>query len=713
MGTRAHGLILATMALVVAGVSAPTAEAASRFYRDEEIAQAHALRGRVLDRVPGLAEAVKPLAMSSLAPDAAANLLQELKALARAEADNPFYFWAMGEVRRRAGDAGAAADFARAAAAAKNQPLIHWLLWEAYLDRDQFPEADAELGALQEISLSWGLRQFPRLGERLVRGARLALAEGSFQEAAILLERSMDSDPSEAAPHFLMARLLWRRDKRNVLLALRFLVGGTILAWQSRITRQVLLGNLLGDLIHAFQLSLGVLAVVLVFRCHSLAAHDARHRFRLRLAPAGQVALLVALLLPFALGLGIVWTALLILVLCAPYLRGRDRAVFSIMMLVLGLLPIANREVARANLIAASPRAILAEEVEAGARGEESLAQVRQWSSEAPGAFVPTYLQGLLQKRRGELAAAEQALRRATGLAPGRPAPWVALGNVRSLQGDRDGALEAYAKAGTALAGSALAHRNMAFIYLERFEFDRARQEFEEAFRLDPRLVSAVSSPRSARAGAFLADERLGDTELREALTPSRPQEEALAAAIGVGTLGRVPLRALPLAAGVALLAFWVVARWGRGIAQARSCDQCGKVFCRRCQTGMPAEQLCAACAAVIHLRQGIGASLMVQRRWEVEAFQERRRWVVGILGLCLPGAGHLYLGRPLGGFLLLLPALFFLSQLFVGTLVWRPLPLPSEMSGLLGAVTVVPLLLILGAVSVLRCLRLTAAEGD
>ncbi|HEY7677097.1 MAG TPA: hypothetical protein VIG69_08490 [Candidatus Methylomirabilis sp.] len=710
MPGKGRGSILAAIVLAAAWLGAPGAATASRFYRADEVAQAHALRARVMDRVPGLAEALDPGAKVPLAPDVTAGLRQQLQALERAEGDNPFYHWAVGEVRHRAGDAGAVADFNRATAAARNQPLIHWLLWEAYLDRGQFSEADAELGALQEISLGWGLMQFPHLADRLDRGARLALARGSFQEAAILLERSIDSDPSQPTPHFLMGRLLWRLKKGNLPRALRFLADGTILAWQSWETRQLLLGNLLGDAIHAFQLGLAVLAVIVVFRCRRLVAHDARHLSRQRLTGAARAAVLAALLVPVTVGLGIFWGALLILVLCAPYLRGRDRLAVAAMVLVLCVLPAAYRQVARNYLIGGSPRAVLTEEVEAGARGEESVAQVRRWMLEKPDTYIPPYFLGLVHKRRGELAAAARELVRATAMAPGHPAPWVALGNVRHLQGDRDGALAAYEKAGAPPANSALAHRNIAFIALERLEFERARQEFEEAFRLDPHLVSVVSSPRLARAGGFLADERPREGEIREALAPERPQEEALAAALGAGTIGRVPLRALPVAAMGILLAFWGMARWGARVAQARACRQCGQVFCSRCQASLPAGPLCAPCAAVVHLRQGIGATLKIQRRWEVERFQERRRRTANILAL-LPGAGHLYLGRTLSGLFLLLPALFLLSQLVVGRLFWRPPPLPPEMSWLLGLATGVPLLLILCGVSALRTARLLRAE--
>ncbi len=705
-----RGVILAIGILAAARLGAPGTAVASCFYPAEEIAQAHALRARLLDRVRGLAEALDPAAKAPLGPEAAAGLRQQLQALERAEAGNPFYHWAVGEVRHRAGDPGAAADFNRATAAARNQPLVHWLLWEAYLDRGQFPEADAELSALQEIYLGWGLMQFPQLGDRLVQRARLALGRGSFQEAAILLERSIDSDPSQATPHYLMARLLWRLEKGNLPRALRFLADGTVLAWQSRDTRQLLLGNLLGDAIHAFHLGLGVLAAIVVFRCRRLVAHDARHLSRQRLTPAARAALLTVLLVPVVVGLGIFWGALLLLVLCAPYLRGRDRLAVSAMVLVLCLLPAAYRQVARDDLTSGSPKAVLAEDMEAGARGEECVAQVRRWMLENPDTYIPPYLLGLAYRRRGELTAAARELVRATAMAPGRPAPWVALGNVRHLQGDGDGALAAYEKAGAPPANSALAHRNIAFIALERLEFERARQEFEEAFRLDPHLLSVVSSPRLARAGGFLADERLGEADLREALAPGRSRERVLAAAIGARTVGRFPLLALPVAAGVILLAFWGMARWGARLAQARACQQCGKVFCPRCQASVPAGALCAACAAVVHLRQGIGASLKIQRRWEVEQFQERRRRTVSILAP-FPGLGHLYLGRTVGGLLLLLPTLFLLSQLVVGHLFWRPLPLPPEMSWPLGVATEVPLLLILSGVSVLRAARLVRAE--
>lgn len=708
MAGEVRRLILGAVVLGAACLAVPDAAVASRYFPGEEIARAHGLRVRVLGRVPGLAAAVGAAGGDALAPAAADDLLQQLKALERAEAENPFYHWALGEVRRRAGDAAAAADFERATAAAKAHPLVHWLLWEAFLERDQLVEADRELAALQEIHLSWGLARFPRLSERLVREARLAASRHAYPKAVRLLKRAMDSDPSQAAPHLLMAKVLWGSDKANVPSALRSLAAGIHLAWQSRGTRQLILGNLLGDLILAFQLGLGIFALVLFLRCQGLLTHDLRHGFLGRFTPPGRMALVaIALLLPVFLGLGLFWTILLSLILWAPYLRGRERLTVAALLVALGFLPAAYRGVARYHLLAASPQAVLAEEVEAGARGGEILDQLRQWARHDPRHYMPAYYLGVVHRRRGELDAGAEELRRATELTSGRSAPWVALGNIRSLQGDKDAALEAYGKATSLTGNSAPGHLNAGLLYAERFHFDRARREFEEAIRLDPRLASALSASQQARAGGFLADERLGASEIWEPFSPGDSQQEALAAAIWTGMLRHVPLQVLPLVAGAALVALGVAALWGRRAPHARRCEQCGKVFCARCQTTIPADRLCSACAALATLREGIAAPVKIQRLRDAEEFQDRRRRMVAILALSLPGAGHLYLGRTLGGLLLLLPALFTLSELFVGRLLVPQLRIPSDLAWLMGGVTMVPLLAALYAVSAFRCARL------
>jgi tetratricopeptide (TPR) repeat protein len=660
--------------------------------------------------VPGLAEAVDPAGAAPLNADLSAALLRRLQALARTEGDNPFYHWASGELRRRAGDAAAEADFARASAAARSRPVLHWLLWEAYLERNQYAEAEQELAALQEIYSHLGLVRFPQLADRLVREARRALAGKDYSKAARLVERAIDIDASGVAPQLLLATILWQWDPANAFLALRALLTGAYLAWRTTGAKQLLLGNLLANLAMAYQLALAILAVVLFLRCHRLLSHDLGHA--IRLPAGGQAALTIVVLIPVVLWLGLFWAALLLFVLVAPYVGRGERVAVSAMLVALFLLPVTYRAVAHFYLLGGSPRAVLAEEAEAGARGDEVLAQVQQWAAEAPGHYIPSYYLGLVHKRRNEVGPAAEALKRAVELAPDRAAPWVALGNVLYLQEKKDAALAAYERAAAAPGNSAVAHLNAGFLYAERFQFDKSRAEFDEAFQRDPKLASLVIGARDGRRGSFLADDRLASAEVWGTLWPGQPEEDALAEELWGRKLRGVPLDALPAAAATLLGAFWIGATWGGLLGQARPCPQCGKVFCGRCQLISPEERACASCATVGSLRVGLAAPLKIQRLREAERFRERQRRAVGVLAFCLPGAGHLYLGRTLAGMALLLPALFILTEL-LGARLLPQARIPAGMAWLLGAMTAVPLLLVLYGVSILRCNRLLGVKGS
>jgi tetratricopeptide (TPR) repeat protein len=689
----------------------PPLAAANRDFRSEEVAQTHGLRARVVGQVPGLAKALEPTATGALQPAEAADLLRRLQALARAESGNPFYYWAVGQVRRRAGDAaGAEADFTRAAAAARNLPLLHWLLWESYLERNQMPEADREMIFLQEIYADLGLTRFPQLADRLVREARLALAAQDYPKAARLAERAGEMDPTAALPHLLRAQILWKGGWGNALPALRSLAAGTVLAWKSGRDRLLLLGSLLAKLIVAFQLALGVVGVILFLRCHRLLSHDLSHA--IRLPTGGSFALTMVVLLPAVLWLGIFWTVLLLLLFVAPYASRGERLVVTAMLLGLLVLPLGYRTQARLQLLGDSPRAVLAEEVEAGARGDEVLAQIREWAAQTPTHYLPAYYLGLVHKRRGEIAEATQALKRAVDLAPNRPAPWVALGNVLYQQGNKDGALAAYERAIAAPGNSAVAHLAAGSLFVERLQFDRSRSEFDEAFRRDPGLISLMMVAREGRKRSFLPDDRVSSSEVWGTLWPGQPGAEALAQDLWGERLRGVPLETLPMAAVAVLMAFWVLASAGRRVGQARPCPQCGKVFCGRCQMLSPEERACAACATVGNPRLGLAAPLKIQRMREAERFRELQRRVAEVLAVFLPGAGHMYLGRTFTGLLLLLPSLFFLTQLFGERFLSMTLRVPPTMAWLVGALVVVPLLVLLYAVSVLRCTRLLRVKG-
>jgi hypothetical protein len=242
----------------------PVGADAQHLFPTAEVREAHDLRRRVLAEVAVLdSDATRE--RRPLSPDVLAGLQQRLTALQVREAGNPFYAWAQGEVLRQAQGAGPAAPwFERARELAASRFLVHWLLWQDYLQRDVRDEAAREEKTLRNIQLTWGIARFPMLSAELMRRGSEAAARGDAARALTFYEGAVTNTPE--MPEALLGRAAagWQADKGAVLAVARDLGQGLLQTVRSgRVARQVG-SNLLLSLQVTWLVALGVLAVVLL-----------------------------------------------------------------------------------------------------------------------------------------------------------------------------------------------------------------------------------------------------------------------------------------------------------------------------------------------------------------------------------------------------------------------------------------------------------------
>lgn len=257
----------------------------------------------------------------------------------------------------------------------------------------------------------------------------------------------------------------------------------------------------------------------------------------------------------------------------------------------------------------------------------------------------------LVERRRGRLQRAEDALERATILAPNEWAYWNNLGNVRLLRGDPDGALAAYRKAHERSPNEPLVFVNEAQARVQKLEFAKADFAMNEAmrlgYRLPPLAPGAEGQPRdqvlqSAALWARFAQGQGGS----QGLSPRRTLDMTMSLLLPV----RPHWMSIPL-----LLAIWYVSLV-RTLPRAFACTSCGKSICRKCHYRVMRRSLCAHCHAI---RRDVHAPL---RRQELLDDRHRRisRWgraLSVVLSVVLPGSGLAARGLPKRGAVLLAAA--------------------------------------------------------
>jgi len=646
------------------GLAAAAPAGAFQLFPTAEIQEAHTLRQRILAEAP-LLDLRQRRQQPKLAPESVRQIQQRLNALETREAENPFWYWAQGElVRQSQGIAHAAGFFARARQVAGARFLIHWLLWQEYLARDIQEDARREEAVLQALQVAWGLTRFPLLTAELMRIGDEAAQAGDPTRAAALYDAAVANTPESAQALFGRAAYTWQADKTQLLPVIRDVLRGVALTLRSPQTGYHLSSNLALSLVVTCLVLLGVVAAILALRVQPLFGHELNERVFNSFPPPAQFSLgLLCSLLPLVLGLGLLWSAVLLLLISAPYLTVRERIGVSVLLTLLVALPSGYQWVAARHALASSPELALVQTVEQGGRGDRLVQDLTRWSRQAPNNGLAHYYLGLTRKRRGELSQAEAAMTRAVQQLPRASFALVALGNLYYLRGNLPEA-EARYRLAAELSPSAAAQMNLFKLYAQRLQFEQSKDALSRSTTLDPHMAQTLSRFHGRGGAEFVVDETVPWDALAVGLLPATLDVAAVAEGLWGAPLRGVSLSLLPYVAALLLVLFWTnVALRGR-MPPVRRCHQCGAPFCLRCQRSPKEKEYCAPCATVFRPREGgVAAFVKVRRIREGEEWARQERARIGILGSLLPGGSDLYRGRVIWGLALALPAVWLLLE--------------------------------------------------
>ncbi len=674
------------VSLFLSGALLLPATAASAPLASEEVLDAARAFSRVFDGVPALAALARGEA-GTVPPEALLQAREHLRALEREEGQNPFLWLAWGIAAAAGQDAaGASRAYRRASDLAGNDLAARWRLVKAFQAVGREEEAGQELQRLRLLRLHLGLDRLPFVAQELALTARQLSAAGQGEAAEQTLALAAELDPVSPDVHLARAGLLLRQG-RLLHPGLLRAVGGALRGFYADLSvRYALAVNLLAALLTALPLALLLMAAVLAVRDFPLLHHDVTEATRFRLSAGAQwAAALLLLLLPLLLGLGALWFACFALVLLAAYLRGRERVVVSVALLLTALVPDGATGLALLYDATTSPRVAALIEVEQGGRSRALLEAVTRWAAQEPAEVLPLLAQGLVHRRRGELPEARTAYQRALALAPTLPGTHVNLGNIAFMQGEPERARQAYERALALRPNDPVALFNLSQYQTERLQLEQAKASYEAAVAGHPALAERLAIATQGGGQRVLVDAPVPAEGIWRVAVAGSADTGAMAGALWGGRLPYVPFAMAPWVLGGAALLVWLVAFLQGARGHALPCEKCGRPFCPKCQRFFKEGRLCARCAAAFK-REGVGETTKTLRVREHEAYLARARRFAFALSLVLPGAGHLYAGAALVGFLLLIVALWAALQGLVLPWVLPALHLPQPAEGLFAA---------------------------
>jgi|GEM_PF-19039 len=221
------------------------------------------------------------------------------------------------------------------------------------------------------------------------------------------------------------------------------------------------------------------------------------------------------------------------------------------------------------------------------------------------------------------------------------------LGNCLFLKGDIDGAIKAYQKA-MEIKNNPQSLYNLSQASRERLDFEKGKEYYEEAMRLNAELVSRFTKNSSRSANRFLMDITLGTGELlkfsflkvTKDLRPIRYYEIL------------IPLLFLLLL----LIRFPVV---------AYRCSRCGRIMCNICQKKELWGKMCPDCYDALVTPDKTDSKTRLQRLLYLQKKRTSRKRLLWLLSL-IPGASHIVSERIISGTsilsLILLAILMFIA---------------------------------------------------
>ena len=534
---------------------------------------------------------------------------------------------------------------------------------------------EALVGAQRELAVE----NLIPMAASLVRESGRALDANLPAEAVEHAELAATLAPDFADAHLAVARARFARapgDVGKVLSAVGATFGAAV---REPHTVRAFVTDLVTAALAALFAAAAATAAILFVRKMRLFFHDFHHLPLLRGTAPIQSTFLALLLfvLPIAFGLGPASMIGMAVAVIWLYLSLAERVMCTVTLLAL----VATPWIASVGVRAAAWTGTLGETVHELEHGAVSDARAHQlatrWEQAAPPPALSAAL-GRHFKRRGELERAKGWYQAALASDDRAAEVQVNVGNVLFLQGDLEAAKAAYLgaadRAGGDLTTLAAAHYNLSKLYLRTSELDKSQAARERAQQEDGDFLARYGSDEDFSANRFLVDVPVPARKVA-ALASAGATAQELQAYVRGRLLGALPAASWPWGGFAFLGVLWLVALGRERLVPSTPCERCGRPSCRRCDGAAGA--LCGQCVNAFVKKGVVDARDRLRKEAQVRRHEQLGVVVTRVLAVVGGGAGLVWHGAVIPGFL------FLFGLLFLGAVVWfwrgvLPPPQPS-----------------------------------
>jgi tetratricopeptide (TPR) repeat protein len=484
--------------------------------------------------------------------------------------------------------------------------------------------------SLYEKQLNRGIRNSDPYASLLIEQSK---AESS--KSMELLREAVQYSPDLPAVYFELAKNSFSPQPDRVFESVDYLLQGISTYKKNFWWSFMLLSSLLTSLLLSFLLATGIIIIIRLLKDIPLISHEIQEN--------KNKALMLLVLIPAFFGPLYLLGSLLILL--GLYMNKWDKGILYLYIVFLLISPWIFYALSTAFLAPASGPLKAAVEVNE-ARGNTYALSVLQ-NRDNP---VELFSYALASKREGKYREAIASYNKLLSLKPD-PRVYNNLANCYVALRDMETAKELYKKS-SQIRPSATTLYNLSQVHRETFDFDKGKEFFLEAQKLDRDAVSQFRSIFGRKPNRFVIDEGLPGSML---------WNHARTKTYSVTTMGLSLLPPFAVPVVVVLMGILFYAMNTRIKSRAYRCTRCGRIMCNKCEKHILWGHMCPQCFKSLVKLDELDARERIARILNVYEYKKKQRDIIKLLSLVLAGSGFIYAGNIVRGMLFLWPFLFFL----------------------------------------------------
>ncbi len=520
-----------------------------------------------------------------------------------------------------------------------------------------------ELEQIYQLKLDKGIRNISTLSFLLTRQAKQARENKDLSRAIELATYASKLSPDLPHPYFELARSRFQNNPFQLGEVLPEILKGYRAKFRNYPASLNFFYNIFYIVSNAILMAFIIFGIIVLWKHFSLYFYDIRKNLTQEVSSLLINGLKVfVLFIPFFLRLDLAWAILFWAILLWGYVPPRERQFIVLFLIILVYLPFFLRT--SSSFLNGPDTEIILEMNEANHenwdKGTEE--KLRTWVSSRSDDPAILFTLGLVEKKQGRYAQAEDFYRKAIERDPNLSDAYSNLGNVYLAQKQIPLAIASYQRAIEINPEKGSYYYNLYRAYSqETFLSGRSDKAFQKARQLDPELVQYYSTIEPTNLNRLVIDEVLTFQALWSRFLNQYIGKEGLLYRLFKAWFEGIP-SAIPFLAPLLFLAFLIgMIRYSKSKRFLTRCPMCGSPthrFYLGIWETLEQEFVCFNCYRLFVQKEKLHPKITEKKSSQANAFQ-KQNWFTGkFLSYFLVGFGDLWRGNTLKGLLLL--TLFF-----------------------------------------------------